>query len=236
MVYRLKSAAVAAALMSGVVGLGGAATAQTANSLGGATFSKMDATSMSSVLGEFGITTELRASQRPGGAPVMVATTDGGAKFMISFFNCLDAASAQGCDQMMVSTAQPSAGIEFADLNLFNGTSNVTTAVYDPNSQILIFGRNVFMPGGVGRENLKLQVYLFLQDMQTFVSSRSGAGVASISFDKKVDLKSKIIALTAEPDAPAPFVRAGAAPDDRSLEIELAIANSTGVTFNADKK
>jgi hypothetical protein len=92
------------------------------------------------------------------------------------------------------------------------------------------------MPGGVGRENLKLQVYLFLQDMQTFVSSRSDAGVASISFDKTIDLKSKIIALTAEPDAPTPFVRAGAAPHDRSLEIELAIANSTGVTFKSDKK
>ena len=169
MAYRLKSAAVAAAFATTAFCVG-AAQAQTANSLGGATLSKIDSTSMSSVLGEFGIATEMRPSQRPGGAPVMVATTEGGAKFMISFYSCVDAASARGCDQMMISTAQPSTGVEFSDLNLFNGTANVTTAVYDPNSQILIFGRNVFLPGGIGRENLKLQVYLFLQDMQTFVT------------------------------------------------------------------
>ena len=210
--------------LAGVVAFGTAA-AQTANALPGkkAAFESLSAGEVAEMLAEFDMTTELRGSQTPGRSPAVVATLNTGAKFLIGFFNCDDMANAVGCKQVMISTAQPVAGAAFEDLNSFNGVSNVTTVVYESGNQLLLFGRNVFVPGGIGRDNFKLQVALFLNDMQTFVNSRQGSA-ASVSFNKKPSLKSKIASFTAGDGSP--WSERLLVSDDAAAEVEIAINNS----------
>jgi hypothetical protein len=187
----------------------------------------ISATDVSSMLSEFGITSEVKAT--PGGAtPTLIATTSGGAKFLVGFFDCADNAKPAGCKQVMVSTAQASSGVEFDDLNTFNGQSSVTTVVYEATNQILIFGRNVFAPGGIGRENFKLQVALFLGDMQRFVSERRES-TKSVSLLKTPSMKSKITSITS--DAVSPEARKLMISSDGSTEVEIAISNSLDVNF-----
>ncbi len=190
-------------------------------------------TDVAAMLAEFGFTSELR--QANGAAsPSLVVTTDGGAKFLIGFFDCANAAKPSGCKQIMVSTAQASGGVDFDDLNAFNGQSSVTTAVYEPSNQILIFGRNIFAPGGIGRDNFKLQVALFLNDMQGFIESRR-AGAKSVSLMKSPDLKSKISSIVGG-DGVAATARRLMVSADGSAEVELAINNSFDVNFSAPKE
>lgn len=187
----------------------------------------LGAVDVSSMLSEFGITSEVKTA--PGGSsPTLIATTSGGAKFLVGFFDCADNAKPAGCKQIMISTAQASGGVEFDDLNTFNGQSSVTTVVYEPTNQILIFGRNVFAPGGIGRENFKLQVALFLGDMQRFVSERRDT-TKSVSLLKTPQLKSKITSITS--DSVAPEARKLMISGDGSTEVEVAISNSLDVDF-----
>ena len=186
---------------------------------------------VTAMLADFSIGAELRASAA-GGPPSLIATTAGGAKFLVGFFDCAEPAKPAGCKQVMISTAQASGGVEFEDLNSFNGQSSVTTVVYEPTNQILIFGRNVFAPGGIGRENFKLQVALFLGDMQKFVEGRR-ASAKSVSFTETPQLKSKITSIAAPAETETPAVAIGF---DRSTEVELAIANSLDVDFETPKE
>lgn len=209
----------------------GAASAQTAN----AVMDSVSAADVSAMLAEFSIASELQNSV-PGQSPVLVATTPGGAKFLVGFFNCTQPANSSGCSQTMISTAQSSAGVAFDDLNTFNGESNVTTAVYDSSNQILIFGRNVFLSGGVGRDNFKAQVYLFLADMQNFMESRRNTA-KSVAMTLTPESKSKISSFTGG-EAPSPMPTRIGLSQDASLEIDMAIANSVDVDFidGADAK
>ena len=181
---------------------------------------------VTAMLADFSIGAELRASAA-GGPPSLIATTAGGAKFLVGFFDCAEPAKPAGCKQVMISTAQASGGVEFEDLNSFNGQSSVTTVVYEPTNQILIFGRNIFMPGGIGRDNFKLQIALFLGDMQKFVEGRS-ASAKSVAFNRTPKLKSKITSITADEtlsETAEPVVL------DRTAEVEIAINNSLDVSF-----
>lgn len=195
---------------------------------GGGVLDSVGAQEVGAMLQEYGIASELRQAQ--GAGPSLVATTSGGAKFLIGFFECADAAKAAGCKQVMISTAQASGGVAFEDLNSFNGQSSVTTVVYEPSNQILIFGRNVFMPGGVGRENFKLQIALFLSDMQKFVEGRR-AGAKSVAFNETPLLKSKISSITAGGESVSPVQAIGFDPE---AEVEVAIANSMDVDFRIE--
>ncbi|MGD9800040.1 MAG: YbjN domain-containing protein [Parvularculaceae bacterium] len=209
------------------IGVAPASAQNTFASSGGALGDSVSAADVTALLADFSISAELRGNPS-GGTPSLVATTDGGAKFLIGFFECADAAKPAGCKQIMVSTAQASGGVAFEDLNAFNGRSSVTTVVYEPTNQILIFGRNIFMPGGIGRENVKLQIALFLSDMQQFVEGRR-ASAKSVSFVETPKLKSKISSMTAPATDEAPAVSVSL---DRSAEIEIAIANSLDVDFS----
>jgi hypothetical protein len=216
------------AMAAAAAAFSGAAFAQnTALSQKAGLLESVSATDVAGMLAEYGFKTELRTASGAA-SPSLIVTTDGGAKFLIGFFDCADAAKPAGCKQVMVSTAQASGGVDFDDLNSFNGQSSVTTAVYEPSNQILIFGRNVFAPGGIGRDNFKLQVALFLNDMQGFVESRR-AGAKSVSMLKTPDLKSKIDSIAggeAAPEARRLMISA-----DGSAEVEIAINNSFDVSF-----
>jgi hypothetical protein len=212
------------AMAAAAAAFSGAAFAQnTALSQKAGLLESISATDVAGMLAEFGFKTELRTASGAA-SPSLVVTTDGGAKFLIGFFDCADAAKPAGCKQVMVSTAQASGGVDFDDLNSFNGQSSVTTAVYEPSNQILIFGRNVFAPGGIGRDNFKL----FLNDMQGFVESRR-AGAKSVSMLKTPDLKSKIDSV-AGGEVASEARRLMISPDG-SAEVEIAINNSFDVSF-----
>jgi hypothetical protein len=184
----------------------------------------------SALLGELGVQSQAQ-STGAGQTPMLLAQTEGGAKFLLGFFDCADAANAKGCKQVMVSTAQSSSGVEFDDMNAFNGSSSVTTVVYESSNQILIFGRNIFMPGGIGRDNFKLQVALFLQDMQQFVSNRS-VGAKSVAFGVQPAPKGKISSIV--PDASLPVFKHMRVSADGSAEVAMAIANTNDVDFSVD--
>jgi hypothetical protein len=185
------------------------------------------ANDVSAMLADFGIASEVK-NAAPGQAPAILATTEGGAKFLIGFFDCAQPTAAAGCKQAMVSTAQSSAGIAFDELNSFNGNANVTTVVYDSSNQILIFGRNIFMTGGIGRDNFKAQVYLFLADMQEFMNGRR-ASAKSVSLKVQPELNSKISSITVGDHSPM-ATRIGIS-QDASVEIGMAISNSLDVNF-----
>ncbi len=218
----------AAASLGGALGAAPAFAQNSSAQAGGALSDSIGAAEVTQMLSEYSISTELRANPA-GGSPSLIATTAGGAKFLVGFFECADAAKPSGCKQVMISTAQASGGVDFEDLNSFNGQSSVTTVVYEPTNQILIFGRNIFMPGGIGRENFKLQTALFLGDMQQFVEGRR-ASTKSVAFNQTPKLKSKITSMTSEGEAPGKAFRVSA---DRSAEVELAIVNSLDVDFTA---
>ncbi len=195
----------------------------------------ISAAQVADMMREFNIVSEIKDTGEPGAAPVLVATTTGGGKFLVGFRQCDNMASASGCRQATISTAQGSAGLAYDDLNRFNGVANVTTVVYAQGNQILIFGRNIFMPGGVGVDNFKLQIALFLQDMGAFTQGRSGAATSvALSTSPGDKMTSKIDQLfsgdseaSAAPTAAAPFQITA----DGALETEIAIANATGVSF-----
>lgn len=199
-------------------------------------YDTISARQIGALLGEFGVSTQLRASNRPGNAPVILATTPGGGQFLVGFFQCSEPDKASGCLQIMISTAQPSAGTTYDDLNLFNGLSSVTTAVYEPSNQILIFGRNIFFPGGVVHENLKVNFVLFLQDLDKFSASKSGAA-NNVAFGVTPWSRGKIDGFQTEPNktlAENFAARRMLISEDASLEVEIAIENSTGVDFTVE--
>jgi hypothetical protein len=220
---------IALTLAAAAAAISGAAFAQnTVLSQKSSMLESVSATDVSGMLAEFGFKTELRTASGAA-SPSLIATTDGGAKFLIGFFDCADAAKPAGCKQVMVSTAQASGGVDFDVLNSFNGQSSVTTVVYEPANQILIFGRNIFAPGGIGRDNFKLQVALFLNDMQGFVEQRR-SGAKSVSMLKTPDLDSKIGAIL-DSGAVSPQAQRLMISADGSVEVEVAINNSLDVDF-----
>ncbi|MEM1398213.1 MAG: hypothetical protein AAGH38_12295, partial [Pseudomonadota bacterium] len=110
---------------------------------------------------------------------------------------------------------------------VFNSNSTVTRVVYEQSQQLLIFGRNIIMPGGVGKDNFKLQIALFLQDMSLFTNGRAAG--TSVSFGVTPSLRGKIDSLDASASRPV-----GRAKKDFALELEMAIENATGVNFDIE--
>lgn len=216
----------------------GTASAQTANGFPGqgGVYNTLGVSDVTAMLGELEIATEVRPSSTPGRSPAIVATLNSGARFIVGMFQCDDATAGNGCKQALVTTVQPAAGISFDDINSFNGVSNVTTLVYDGQNQILLFGRNVYALGGIGRDNFKFSVFLFLKDMQTFVETRR-PGAASVSFNVTPDLnvnavESKIAPISVSTDDP--LVQRMLVSSDASLEVEVAINNSVDKSFEID--
>lgn len=205
-----------------------AALSQTANSFNTGVMTSISADAVSEMLAGYGITTQLLTDES--GVPFMIASTDGGAKFLITLRQCQGSAAAVGCLQATITTAQPSSGVTFDDINRFNGSSNVTTMAYDQSNQIVIFGRNIFMPGGVGVDNFKLQIVLFLSDMNNYIKTRQTVGTA-VSFNRAPSLQDKVRSITAQSDDAVPFQMS----DNGALEVKIAIENAGGVDFSFDE-
>lgn len=216
----------AAALAVFAVGVSPAA-AQTSNQLLSAPPSMLQqvgAGDVAAMMGELDVGTQLVATE--GAAPILIAETPGGARFAFRFFGCDAPAEAEGCRNVIVTTAMSSAGATYDDLNRFNGEAVVTTAVNVPGEQMIIFGRNIIVLGGHSRDLFKGTVYLFLADVGKFQNDQSG--VAAVSFSRGPEATTKITSLALAED-PAPGGVFGL--EDLSPDVTSAIANVRGVDF-----
>ncbi|MBT8472541.1 MAG: YbjN domain-containing protein [Marinicaulis sp.] len=231
------------ALITFFGGLYGAASAQIeANNQLSTTgvMTKISGSDATSILSEFGITTTLQPYTGDG-TGTMIAATSGGAQFFLSFFNCADPATAIECDQMLVYTGLPSSGISYDIINTFNTNSDVSKAVNISNQQIIIFGTQLFLNGGLGRENVQLILALFLNDMQRYVDTQSMTGTAvSMMIGKAPDSKVGNLYESNESSADllvqrtADTVDAGA--DFRTENaLSAAIANTLASEFASDE-
>lgn len=208
------------------------ANAQTSNNLLASPqiMTQISASDVAAMMGELGITTQVRP-QSDGGAPVLLASTPGGGKFLFHFFNCENVAEAGKCSNTIVTTAFPSAGLSYEQLNDFNRKSVVTTGVNIDEQKIIILARNIVVIGGHSRDLFKGTVYLFLRDVQNFVNSKN-SGATSVGFTPSPQKTSKITGVKAA-GASAGSEEAFGLPDI-SAEVAGAISNTNDVGFAID--
>jgi hypothetical protein len=135
------------------------------------------ASEVSAILSEFAINSAL-APYDGNGSATLLAQTSGDAKFVISLFGCENPADGNQCTGAVIYTATSNAGIAYDDINRFNASTNVTIAVNVAEQNIILFGRQLFFAGGVGRDNFKYITALFLRDMQNFMDARVAAGTS----------------------------------------------------------
>lgn len=227
----LKSWIFAAVSAAVAAGLGAApAAAQTSNSMlaTSGVMNRISASDVVSMMTDLGVHTQLTASED--GTPVLLASTDGGARFMFQFFGCDDQAKAVGCLNTIILAAAPSAGSTYDDLNAFNGRATVTTAVNLPEQQTILFGRNIIVAGGHSRDLFKATVYYFLRDVASFVNSRAGS--ASVAFEKPSRAVSKLTPPQAEAARRNPSEAFGIT--DYRAAVSTAIANTNDVDFSVN--
>ncbi len=108
----------------------------------------------------------------------LLATTSGGATFVVTILACADPAAALGCKQALVYTGVSNVGVVFDDINRFHTNANVTRAINVPQQDILVFGTQIFATGGIGRENFQVLTALFLRDMQDYIENQRSAGTS----------------------------------------------------------
>ncbi len=213
--------------------LAGPATAQsTANSQLQSNSSKQhfSAGEISSIFAEFAIATKLLPYEGQGAATI-IAQTSGDATFVVSLFNCVNPADGTQCGGAVIYTATSNSGIAYDDINSFNAVSNVTMAVNVAEQNIVVFGRQLFFSGGVGRDNFKFITALFLTDMQEFMDARTAAGT-SVSLNEAPATTGKTDNVAGAGDTVTFVARSisSGAVDDHALSA--AIANTWQVSFN----
>ncbi len=151
---------------------------------------EFSAADVESMLGELEISL-VRQPYLGDGTVSLLATTSGGATFVITMLSCSDPAAALGCKQAIVYTGISNVGVVFDDINTFHTNANVTRAINVPQQDIIVFGTQIFSQGGIGRENFQLLTALFLRDMQDYIQSQRAAGT-SVSLQLETAPKNKI--------------------------------------------
>jgi hypothetical protein len=184
---------------------------------------------VSGILAEFAINTALAPYDGDGSA-TLLATTSGDARFVVSLFGCENPADGSQCGGAVIYTATPNAGIAYDDINRFNSVSSVTMAVNVAEQNLIVFGRQLFFVGGVGRDNFKYTFELFLRDMQNFMDGRAAAGTSVSLNDAPAAAKTANVAGAGDTITfVAKQISIGAV-DEHTLSA--AIANTWHVSFN----
>ena len=209
------------------------AFAQAANSqlMGGGLKDSFSASDVISILSEFPLESALQPYEGDNTATVL-ASTPGGARFLISLFQCEEPQTGAGCSGAAIFTGFSNAGVTYDELNDFNSDANVTRVVNVSDQNIIIFGTQLFFNGGISRANFKFVTELFLSDMQNYVETKSEAGT-SVSLKTAPAERGKIGNLTSSAEAPAlpPFLRTGLQVDDA---LDAAISNTWDVRFSVE--
>ncbi|VAV99521.1 hypothetical protein MNBD_ALPHA05-1562 [hydrothermal vent metagenome] len=185
---------------------------------------------VSAILAEFEIQSAL-APYDGNGSATLIAQTSGDAKFVVSLFGCENPADGSQCGGAVIYTATSNAGIAYDDINKFNADSSVTMAVNVAEQNIIVFGRQLFFSGGVGRGNFKYITALFLRDMQDFMDLRAAAGT-SVSLNVAPAAAGKTDNVADAGDMPAFAAKSISLDDVDSHVLSAAIANTWHVSFN----
>ncbi len=223
--------------------LAGPATAQTAvsNQLqSNSAKHHFSASEVSALLAEFEITTTL-APYTGEGAATILARTSGDARFVISLFKCDNPEDGTQCEGAVIFTATSNAGVAYDDINSFNASTNVTIAVNVAEQNIILFGRQLFFAGGVGRDNFKYITELFLRDMQNYMDAQAAVGTSvSLNVAPAAVHKTDNVVSTKEADvSDAVVFVAKRTPNGGANDYALsaAIANTWQVSFiNTNEK
>ena len=130
MYKRLKrKAAIGGALICALAaGSAGAQTASNSQLLGAGLKDSFAASDVVQMMSEFPIETALQPNEGDDTATVL-ALTPGGARFLISLFQCEDPVTGSGCRGAAIFTGYSNAGITYDELNDFNSDANVTRVV-----------------------------------------------------------------------------------------------------------
>jgi len=191
---------------------------------------KFSSTDVASMLEVFEIEITLQPYQNNDQAS-LVAVSSGGAQFFIVMQQCDDAANGVGCQQALVFTGMSNAGISYEDLNTFNSYSEVTRAINLAEQQVVMFGTKIFAQGGIGRDNFRLLMYLFLADMQQYVESQQATGnTIALTISPTGDEPSKIISgMSSSIQVPEQIG------DMHENALKAAISNTWNVEFLSDE-
>lgn len=133
--------------------------------------------------------------QGPDQPPFLVARTTGGGTFFSVFHGCADGVNVTGCRAAAHFTASTSQGMQYSDLNDFNGQSEISKAVHDVANDLVVFGHAFYLDGGIGEANYKVNVLLFLKDMQQH-TERQQSSATAVSFGISPEADSKISSVT----------------------------------------
>lgn len=186
---------------------------------------------VASMLAEFEIETAVQAYSGDETAS-MIATTSGGATFIITMLQCDDAAAASGCKQAVMYTGMSNAGIAYDDLNTFHTNADVTRAINVPDQQMIVFGTQIFAQGGIGRENFQLLTALFLNDMQGYIENQmSGATSVALRFEQNPQGKTGNISTVISPGRHLPSPRI----ESVDHALAAALSNTRSVEFLNEK-
>ena len=192
---------------------------------------KYNAGDFSAMLAEFSIESGL-AEYEGDEIATLMAQTDGGARFVITLLECEDPATGAGCESAVFFTGASNAGLAYSDINDFNTTALVTRVINVPDKNLLLFGRQMFFPGGVGMENVKLILVFFLMDMDEFFTAQAGS-VQSVSMRQSPTAGGKLDNKASSTPAAAAFGMPAAYKFDNVMKA--AISNSWNVKFSTDE-
>ncbi len=104
-------------------------------------------------------------------AYTVMATTESGGQFLVSLFGCVDPAAGDDCEAVSSYAGFSNAGLAYADLNRFNIESNVSKAINVADQNVVIFGVQQYLTGGVAADNLQYVIVLFLTDLNRFMAA-----------------------------------------------------------------
>lgn len=188
---------------------------------------KFSASDVTAMLSDYQIQAALQTYDGTGMAN-MIATTSGGAQFIITLFQCDDVATAQGCTTALIFTAMSNAGVSYDDLNTFHTMADVTRAVHISEQQIILFGTQIFSHGGIGRENFKHLTALFLLDMQGYLERlQAGASTVSLKAAPSMEKGGKI---SNSAETPAPLAEGFHAANIEHA-LSAAVSNTLRISF-----
>ena len=224
------TAAIGGAVFCGLAAQNAAAQTASNNQLIGAGLKQsFSASDVADMMAEFPIETQLQPDAGDATATVL-AVTPGGARFLISLFQCDDAAQGSGCKGAAIFTGFSNAGVTYDELNDFNSDANVTRVVNVDAQNIIVFGTQLFFSGGIGRDNFKFVTELFLSDMQNYVEAQATLGTA-ISHEAAPAEVGKIDNLTsvaADAGTMPPFLRTHY---ELNEALGAAVSNTWDVRF-----
>ena len=227
----LKMLAAFAAAMG--LGASGAIAQGTSNPLPGASnqiYQSVGTSEITSILAEFGIGTQIVAGEN-GSAPVVLAQdSNGGGRFIVSFLNCSDMATGAGCNDYFLILGMPSTGITYEDLNTINSNFNVARAVYNAENQIVLFGAYFAAAGGVGRDNVKVNLALYFDNVNEYFESRS-TSATSVSFGENPGNSNNFFDVTTPGLEMAPSPLREAVRSTQKHQIGTAVHNNWSTRF-----